>query len=214
MLKPDEIIILHTTPYSEKSLVIHTLSKTYGRRSFLVRNAAGSISHFQPLNILDCVIAVNPKSSLFTVRDISASIALNGIRCSPGKNAISMFVAEILFRALQEGQTEAGLFEWCTEEICILNALQQDYANFHLRFLLDFAAVMGFRPDFESLLPFLDSTAPVIKDFMSRDFGAAMIMPMNGSVRSDICRKILDYLEFHLESKLNIRSLAVLSELF
>ena len=214
MLKPDEIIILHTTPYSEKSMVIHTLSKTYGRRSFLVKNAGRYITQFQPLNILECIIAENPKSSLFTAKDFSTSVPLSGIRCSAGKNAISMFVAEILLRALQEGEGESGLFEWCTEEIRILDALKQDYANFHLRFLLDFAGALGFRPDLESLLPFLDSSAMVVSEFMSRDFSAAMLVPMNGRERSEICRKILDYLEFHLESRLNIRSLAVLSELF
>ena len=32
-----ELIVLHTTKFGENSVVLHTLSREYGRRGFLVR---------------------------------------------------------------------------------------------------------------------------------------------------------------------------------
>ena len=224
MLTPDEIIILHSTPFSEKSVIIHTLSRTYGRRSFLVRNAGGCMSFFQPLSILECGIYENPKSNLFSAKDFYASVPLGGIRGSIGKNAISMFMAEVLFRSVREGMDEPGLYDWCVEEILLLDALIEDYSNFHIRFLLDFAAAMGFRPDFDSLFPFLESPetpdtvsvnlAGTVRHILDLDFSETMLIPMKGRMRGEICDRLLKYLEFHLENRLNIRSLSVLSELF
>ena len=49
-----ELIVLHTTKFGENSVVVHTLSRDYGRRSFLVRGAGKRMmSLFLPLNVLE-----------------------------------------------------------------------------------------------------------------------------------------------------------------
>ena len=213
MRDADRIIVLHSTAFSEKSLVIHCLSRQYGRRSFLVGNATRSMAFFQPLNILDCEISPNPKSSLFKASGFASAHSLTGIRSSYGKNAISMFMAEVLFRALREETGETGLFEWMEGEILLLDALEQSYANFHIRFLLDFAAAMGFSPSMDALMPFLEDSCTVAGEFLRSGVADSMLIPLNGRERSQLCAKLLKYLEFHLESALNIRSLSVLQEL-
>lgn len=213
MKTPDRIIILNTTRFSERSLVLHCLSKNWGRRSFLVANAEKLMAFFQPLCILDCDIAENPRSQLYNASAFSDASPLVGIRSSYGKNAISMFMAEVLFRALKEGVEEPGLFEWCEKEILLLDALAGDYANFHIRFLLDFASALGFSPSYEALLPFLDTSAATAREFLERDAADAMLIPVSGAQRSELCARLLKYLECHLEATLNIRSLAVLQEI-
>lgn len=213
MKDADRIIVLHSTAFSEKSLVIHCLSRQYGRRSFLVGNVSRTAAFFQPLNILDCEIAANPKSSLFRASAFQSAHPLAGIRSSYGKNAISMFMAEVLFRALREDADESGLFEWMESEILLLDALEGSYANFHIRFLLDFAAAMGFSPSMEALLPFMEECGAAAGTFLRCSPADSMLVPLNGTQRSFLCTRLLKYLEFHLESKLNIRSLAILQEL-
>lgn len=214
MVIADEIIVLHYTPYGEKSVILHTLSRSWARRSFIVKDARKWMPYFQPLNILTCDIAENPKSQLFSAKNFSEAVPLSGIRCSMGRNAISMFMAEVLYRATREGTEEPGLYEWCRQEILILESLRSDYANFHILFLLDFAAAMGFSPSFENLLPFMDEKAADIRTLLGGNFAESMLVPMNGEKRNDICAKLLSYLEFHLETPLRIRSLSVLAELF
>lgn len=210
----DEIIVLHYTPYGEKSVILHTLSRSWARRSFIVKDARKWMPYFQPLNILACDIADNPKSQLYSAKNFSEAEALTPIRMSMGRNAISMFMAEVLYRATREGTEEPGLYEWCRQEILLLGSLQSDYANFHILFLLDLAAAMGFKPSMENLMPFMDDKTSDIRLLLSGNFAESMLIPMNGEKRNEICARLLRYLEFHLETPLRIRSLSVLSELF
>lgn len=214
MTYPDEIIVLHYTRYGEKSVILHTLSQKYGRRSFMVKDAGRLMAYFQPLNILSCEIVENPRSQLFIAKAFAERTPLSGIRLSMGKNAVSMFMAEVLYRALKERAEEPGLYEWCRCEILLLNEMQDAYSNFHIRFLLDFASAVGFSPQMQNLLPFVEDTAPLVARCMDADFASAMLVRMSGAQRTEICARILKYLESHLESPLRIRSLAVLGELF
>ena len=81
MTQNTELIVLHTTKFGENSLVVHTLSKDYGRKSFLVR-AAGkkAMSLFLPLNILEADIIESSKSNLFTAKNVALRHPLLGIR--------------------------------------------------------------------------------------------------------------------------------------
>lgn len=214
MTSQDEIIILHYTRFQEKSIILHTLSSDKGRCSLMVRNASRDMAFFQPLNILECELTANPHSSLSNAKDFHDAAALLGIRTSAGKNAISMFMAEMVYRAVKEGCEEPGLYEWLKGEILLLNAMESDFANFHLRFLLDFASAMGFCPSYESMLPFTGEYTSAVMDMAGCDFAAAMLVKLTGSQRSAICARLLKFLEFHLESPLHIRSLSVLAELF
>ena len=75
-----ELIVLHTTKFGENSIVVHTLSREYGRRSFLVRGAGKRLmSLFLPLNILEADIVESTKSTLFTARNLTARHPLLGI---------------------------------------------------------------------------------------------------------------------------------------
>ena len=139
-----ELIVLSTTPVGENALVVHTLSREWGRRGFLVPSArkAGT-ARFLPLNILEAQVVENPKSELWSLRNITPRDALSGIRDNIHKNTMSLFLAEVLLRTLKEGTCEEGLFEWCVGSILTLNALEADFYNYHIRFLIDFAGALG-----------------------------------------------------------------------
>ena len=68
MVKVTELIVLHTTKFGENSIVVHTLSRDYGRRGFLVRCAGRKsvMTLFQPLSVLEAEIHESSKSKLFT----------------------------------------------------------------------------------------------------------------------------------------------------
>ena len=125
-----------------------------------------------------------------------------------------MFMAEVLFRALREGTEETGMYDWCREEILLLDRLESDYSNFHLRFLLDFAAACGFRPSEEALSAFAGEDWAKIAEILGCDAASSLLVPLNGAQRNRICGRLLKYLEFNMDIRLNIRSLSVLSELF
>ena len=210
------LIVLHTTKFGENSLVVHTLSREYGRRSFLVRGVGkkASMSLFLPLNILEADIQENNKSDLFTARNIVARHPLLGIRNNIFKNSMTMFLSEVLYRVIKDGAVEEGLFEWCEKNILLLDSIRTDFSNFHIRFLLELSVALGFTPETKDQAPFVGDHYQVTEQFMTLSFAQSMLIPLNGTVRNEIAEEILRYIEFHSESAVNVNSLKVLRELF
>lgn len=215
MVTNTEIIVLHTTKFGENSIVVHTLSKDYGRRSFFVRGAGKrQMSLFLPLNILEADVVESSRTTLSTARNLSARYPLSGIRGNLYKNSMTMFMSEVLFRVLREGAYEEGLYEWCEKSILLLDAMDMEFSNFHIRFLLELTVALGFSPEAMDLGPFVGDHYPIVERFMKESFAGSMLMPLSGKTRNELSDEILRYIEFHTESAVNVNSLKVLHELF
>lgn len=215
MTTSTELIVLHTTRFGENSIVIHTLSRDYGRRSFLVRSAGRNVmSLLLPLNILEADVTESTKSTLFTARNLTSRHPLLGIRNNIYKNTMTMFLSEVVYRTVKEGASEEGLFEWCRKQILLLSALDSEFSNFHIRFLLELTVALGFSPEASDLMPFVGENYGAVSRLMAGTFAESMLIPLSGSVRNKICEDVLRYIEYHTESTLTINSLKVLRELF
>ncbi len=216
MTTDTELIVLHITKFGENSVVLHTLSKEYGRRGFLVRGVGrkSMTSLFLPLTILEADITESSRSRLYTARNLCAKYPLNGIRSNMLKNTMTLFMSEVLYRVVKEGGNEQGLFEWCEKNIQILDSMENDFSNFHIRFLLELCVALGFSPEPQDLMPFTGEHFPIVQRFMQDSLAESMLIPLSGQVRNEIAEEILRYIEFHSESSVNINSLKVLRELF
>ena len=205
-----EAVVLGYTKFGENSVVVHTLSEPYGRRGFLVhvgRKAGMAL-------LLEMDIIPNPKSTLWSARNLTAKDPLNGIRNNLYKNTMTLFLSEVLLRAVRDGQAEDGLYPWCVRSILTLDGLEADFSNFHIRFLLEFAGALGFSPTFEDIAPFAEKHLAQLKPFLTSTFSESMLIPLRGEERNALCEDLLRYLEYHTESTLRVHSLAVLREVF
>ena len=210
-----ELIVLHTTKVGENSIVVHALSKEYGRRGFLVRGAGKRLmSLLLPLNILEAEVTESSKSTLLSARNLTARHPLLGIRNNIFKNSMTMFMSEVLYRVVKDGTREEGLYEWCERSILLLDAVQADFSNFHLRFLLELTVALGFSPEARDLQPFVGDRYPVVDRLMRGSFAETMLLPLNGQLRNEIAEEVLRYIEYHTESSVNVNSLKVLRDLF
>ena len=210
-----DLIVLNLTNLGESSVVLHALSREYGRRSFVVKvSRKTSMSLFLPLNILEADVTESPKSTLWRAGSVTARYPLNGIRSNIHKNTMTLFMSEVLYRAVKDGTREEGLYEWCERSILTLDAMERDFSNYHLRFLMELSVAMGFSPSAESLAPFAGKYYPMLSEFVQAPFAEAMLMPMNGEVRNALSEILLKYLAHHSESSLNVQSLKVLRELY
>lgn len=210
-----ELIVLNLTKLGETSIVLHTLSREYGRKSFVIKvSRKTSMSLFLPLNILEADVQESNKSTLWRAGSITARYPLAGIRSNMYKNTMTLFMSEVLYRTIKEGANEEGLFDWCAKSILALDALQSDFSNFHIRFLLEFAVILGFSPSADDLAPFAGQYYPILKKFVSASFAETMLMPLNGETRNALSEILLKYISHHSECALNIQSLKVLRELY
>lgn len=210
-----ELIVLSTTKVGENALVVHSLSKEWGRRGFLVHSPGkAGMARFLPLNIIEAEVVENPKSDLWSIRGISLKDGLPGIRGNLRKNTLTLFLAEVLFRTLREGMVEDGLYEWCVGSILTLDALESDFSNFHIRFLLEFAGALGFRPTMDDIGPFAGEYYAALQPFLTSGFEQSMLIPLNGSIRNALCEVLINYLSFHTDTPIQVKSLAVLRDLY
>lgn len=210
-----DLIILSTTRFGENSMVLHTLSREYGRRGFIVRiGKKTSMAAFMPLSVVEARVTENPKSNLWRAGDIRPLHPLNGIRGSIYKNAMTMFMSEVLYRVVKDGVNEDGLYDWCLGAIMTLDSLESDFSNYHIRFLLELASALGFSPTVEDLAPFAQHHLQPISSMLTLPLAESMLLPLTGSQRNGMCEEILRYLERHTESAINVRSLDVLGEIF
>lgn len=210
-----ELIVLNLTKVGESSVVLHTISREWGRRSFIISvGKKTSMALFLPLNVVEAEVIENPKSTLWRASRVTVKHPLHGIRGNLHKNTMTLFMSEVLYRVVREGAHEDGLFEWCERSILTLDALQADFANYHLRFLLELAIAMGFSPSPEALAPFAGEYLSTLTSFMQAPFAESMLIPLNGGARNAMADILLQYIGHHSECSLNIQSLKVLRELY
>lgn len=210
-----EFIVLATTKVGDNALVVHTLSREWGRRGFLVRSAKKTgTTLFLPLNILEADVVENSKSELWTLRNTTLKDALPGIRGHLQKNTMTLFLSDVLLRTLRDGANEDGLFDWCVGSILTLNALEADFANFPVRFLMELAGALGFRPTFDDIAPFAQEHLTQMKQLLNASFTESMLLPLSGVTRNALCESLLLYLSFHTDSNIQVKSLSVLRELY
>lgn len=215
MTHNSQFIVLSATKVGDKSLVLHTLSPDWGRRSFITSVTRKSpMALFMPLSLLDGEVTENPRSELWRIRELSAAAPLHGIRGNVHKNAMTLFMSEVLLKTLKEGTMEQGLFEWCQGSILTLDAMESDFANYHLLFLLEFAGALGFAPSLDDLLPFAGEYLEPVKQLLTLAPAECMLIPMSGAQRNAVAGLLLDYISYHIESPLHLRSLQVLRELY
>lgn len=215
MTFPVEFIVLSTTKFGESRMVIHSLSRELGRRGLLVSVGKKTpASLFLPLNVLEGEVTENPKSDLWGVKGLSALSPLQGIRGDIRKNTVTLFLSEVLFRALPEGAVEDGLYDWCLKSIITLDEMDSDWSNFPIRFLLELSTALGFSPSFDDIAPFAGENIAELERLLSSTFEESMLIPLSGARRSEISESLLRYIEFHSERPLRVRSLDVLREIY
>ena len=210
-----DLIVLNLTKLGERSVVLHTISREYGRKSFVIKVSRKTpMSQFLPLNILEADVTESTRTSLWRAGRVTVKYPLTGIRSNIYKNTMTLFMSEVLYRAVKDGAREDGLFEWLERSILTLDAMERDFSNYPLRFLTELAVAMGFSPSAEALAPFAGRYYSLLSEFIEAPFTESMIIPMNGEVRNALSEILLKYLAHHSESSLNVQSLKVLRELY
>lgn len=215
MKHSSRFIVLSATKVGDKSLVVHTLSADWGRRSF-ISGASGKnpMALFLPMSLIEAEVVENPRSDLWRMRGISSSEPLCGIRNDIRKNTMTLFMSEVLMRSLRSGRSDDGMYEWCRKSILMLDALEESFSNFHLLFLLEFAGALGFMPSDQDLAPFAGEHLDAVRRLVGSTPAQALLIPMTGAQRNGIASLLLDYISFHTGSRLEIRSLPVFRELY
>lgn len=233
-------IVLHTVKYNDKSNIVHIFTENEGNISCLIpvaRSRKSTVRQvlFQPLSLVEFDAEVRPHSKLYPIKEAKAWYLFHSLPYDPFKSAIAMFLSEFLFRALREEAENPSLFAYLTHSIQWLDACQSEFANFHLVFLMKLTRFLGIYPNLDDFcegcwfdlmnacfvpehpghgifLPPQESQ--VLHKLMKANYRTMHLFGMNRMERNRCLHVICEYYRLHLPSFSELKSLAVLQELF
>ncbi len=155
---PDKVhktkgIVLRTVKYGETSVIVSVFTELFGQQSYLVngvrtstKKGAGKAALFQPTAILDLVVYHNDLKQLQRIKEFKWGHLYKNILSDVKKNAVALFMAELLTKCLKQPESNPELFHF-TEDAFIHLDVSSDAvtANFPLFFALHLLVFFGLR---------------------------------------------------------------------
>jgi DNA repair protein RecO (recombination protein O) len=146
-------IVLRTVKYGETSLIVTMFTELFGLQSYLVngvrtstKKGSGKANLFQPTAILDLVVYHNELKHLNRIKEFKWSYLYQHIFSDVPKNAVALFMIELLTKCLKQPETNPKLFEFCEDAFMHLDESSGTVmANFPLFFALHLPSFFGFR---------------------------------------------------------------------
>lgn len=233
-------IVLHTLKYGDSKVIVDLLCRATGRTACIVsvprtRKGRVQLQALQPLTLLDAELSVRQGARLQRIRDMRMPHPFASIPFSPGKMSIALFLAEFLYHATRGEQRNEALFDYVEKSISWLDGCLPPYASFHLVFMMHVARFIGFYPNVDDyrdgdLFDLRDavftSDVPCHPDCLSpedaarlhrlvrMDYATMRLFAMSHDDRNRIAEGILRYYRLHVDGFPEMRSLAVLRELW
>jgi DNA repair protein RecO (recombination protein O) len=244
MIQKTKGIVLRTIKYGETSIVATMFTEAFGLQSYLVngvrtaskKGAGSKAGMFQPGTILELVAYHNEFNNLQRLREFRWSVLFKNIFSDVRKNAVAVFMIELLGKCLKQPEANAELFYFAEDALVHLDqANEKVTANFPLFFALHLAVFFGFRISQEGTGPvqYLDLEEGVFTDHQPvhqhylQDREAEAVaellktmqpeelegIALNQESRRRIMQAIEMYYAFHMPDFGTMRTLPVLREL-
>ncbi|RZN84673.1 MAG: DNA repair protein RecO [Winogradskyella sp.] len=239
MLIKSNIIVLSKIKYKDYDIIVRAYTKHRGTVSYLIKgglkssktNRAKSV-YFQPLMQLAVEENFKPNQSLHYLKDIKSNYIYKTLYSNVYKSAIVMFLSELMAMVLKEEEENADLFHFIETAFQYLDN-EDNFANFHLLFLLRLSRYLGFQPDeskestnfFNLRTGYFETQSEghysvsgknltLLKQLLGINFDAVSIIKINALERHSFLDMLLLYFELHLEGFKKPKSLKILSEVF
>ena len=144
-------IVLQCIKYGETSIIAHIFTELFGRQSYLVNGVrtsgkTGKAHFFQPSSILEMQVYHNELKNLQRIKDMRWSVLYRHILHDVTRNAVALYMVELLQRSLKQPEANPDLFNFCEDSFLYLDEANEAItANFPLYFALQLAPFLGFR---------------------------------------------------------------------
>jgi len=146
-------IVLRTVKYGETSLIVTIFTELFGIQSYLVngvrastKKGSGKANLFQPAANLDLIIYHNELRNLQRIKEFRWGYLYQHIFSDIRKNAVSLFIVELLTKCLKQPETNEDLFHFVEDVFLSLDKSSEAVtANLPLFFALHLAVFFGFR---------------------------------------------------------------------
>jgi DNA repair protein RecO (recombination protein O) len=148
-------IVLRAVKYGETSIIVAIFTEAFGIQSYLVngvrastKKGAGKANLFQPAAILDLIVYHNELRNLQRLKEFKWDFLYKHIFSDIKKNAVSLFMVELLTKCLKQPEANEDLFHFAEDAFLHLDdSSEMVTANFPLLFALHLAVFFGVLPN-------------------------------------------------------------------
>lgn len=226
-----EAIVLRSTKYTSSSFIVNAFSREAGLIAFIFRASKKqkTMALKELLTIVELNYTYKENKAIITPRNLSISQPLPSITMSFHKQTMSMFIAEFMGKMIQEEEQNREFFDFFKQALIELNDTDEPKA-FHIWFVIQCTHYLGISPsigdglfldlesgrgsDFEPPHHFyLDKhQTQIFKSFLtSKHYYNLSKFDFN---HSELLNQVLTYYKIHVEAFKELRSLAVLEDLY
>lgn len=147
-------IVLRTVQYGETSVIVLIFTEKFGVQSYLVngvrtstKKGTGKANLFQPTAMLDLVVYHSDSKNIQRIKEFKWNHLYKNILSDVPKNAVALFMVELMTKCLKQPEANADLFSFCEDAFIHLDESNRSVmANFPLFFALQLTNFFGFRP--------------------------------------------------------------------
>lgn len=239
MLQKTRGIILHSVKYSDNATIVMIYTQLFGKISYMVYGANKKKSKFrtaflQPLSLVEIDVFHSYSKNIQSIKDVRITYPLTGISSHPVKNALALFVSEVLYRSLKQTDPDENLYNFLENSIQVLDCCEEGIANFHLVFLMQLTKYLGFEPNtegnnnqyFDLMNGIFVKELPPHKHFLATNLTLKLIQIINTNYlnlhslsltrieRLKLIESITDYYKLHVTDFQGLTSTPVLHSLF
>lgn len=232
-----EGIVLTSIKYTDNQLISHIFTKEKGTVPFIVRTSnkpqsSKNKAAFQALTLLNLEFQIRENANIQNLKDWSISYVFHSLPYDDVKRTIALFVAEILAKILRDESKNETLFIFLQNSIQYFDLQEENYANFHLWFLIQLSVYIGIGPSLKKGFYFdfveaeFTNTKPSHVNYLEKDLlgyynhfmnvgmSDFSLVKMNRKSRHALLQKIIDFYIIRYAELSDIKSLAVLTQLF
>ena len=231
-------IVLSSLKYGDTSLIVRCYTEQLGLKSFIAKGVFSkkkrNTSIYFPLNEID--IAYTPKSNdqqLVFLKSAQTAYYYESLHFHPVKSAIVFFLAELLNLILKAEEHNSDLYQFIKQSLILFDEKIEDFADFHLVFLMNLTHFLGFYPndDNENAILFdlengffseanssINMLNPIetelFKKLLNTPFDLTTKNHFNQQQRGLLLEILVKYYQIHTNNFKKPNSLQVLHELF
>ncbi len=224
MLNKAKAIVLSKIKYRDNDLIVKCFTNHRGAVSYLVRGVLktskrnSKAAYFQLLTQLEIEENFKENQTLQTIRDIKLNYPYATLHTNVLKSSIVIFLSEVLNSVLKEEEQNEQLYSYLETTFQWLD-IKDQFANFHLLFLLNLTKHLGFFPEISNsevnffnlskgafepqksdLYSISGENLIILKQLLGTNFDDLEQIKLTSKQRQSFLTMLLLYFELHLGS--------------
>lgn len=233
-------IVLDITRHSDRYSILTLFTRSRGRVSFLFPLGGGKsgrlrMARIQPMGVIEADVNFRGSAELQRLGGFAPAEVLTENYFDPVKKMITLFLSEFLNRLLRAAMPDPNLWDYVTGSMRLLDRMHEGVADFHIVFLASLLPFAGIQPDGRDYEPGMifdmqagkfSDRVPSHSDYLTGEeamfasilnrvtFTNVKALKLNGNLRNRILQKLLQYYAIYYPGTSNLKSLAVLHEVF